>query len=285
VTASSFITDWKVNQRSSSSTHRHIPKNFFHILQLEPKKQYFSSSNTSSTTLKSSNQNQDFERVKDILARTYCPHLHTAMEYGYNFGSKSKFLSTQQLITTHNDIIPIKEMPESPSFIDDTVTITLKSPPSSTTITKHDPVILQQSSPLTTTKQDPVVLQPSPPVAKKRERKPKIAQIHEKFPSPERRMSEEVEEMSSVINKQSYVILTPLTLPIPSPPLIDKEKELKGNQKRKSSITINTNNKERKKKRIVSSPSPEYVNHIEDISDAERYDSTPFVLYNTYLYF
>jgi hypothetical protein len=254
-TSASFKTDWTVNRRNSSSTHRQTPKNFFHVLQLNPINQFSSSTDSSSalSTLKS--PIQTFERIKDILARTYYPHLYTAIEYGYQFGAKSKFPSTQQLISTHEDIIPIKQMPESPSLIDDSITITLKSPPSTT---KRDPIIIPQSSTIT----------------KKRERNEKKSRIEDKsLPKIplEHHMNDGIEELSSLVIKKSIVLLTPTKLPPPSPPLIEKEIKLNNNRKRKSSTTTNTNVIERKKKRVISSPSAEIVNQIEDISDPERY--------------
>jgi hypothetical protein len=254
-TSTSFKMDWSVNRRNSLATHRHGPKNVFHILQINPKNDLSISNNPSSPKLKSPIQN--FERVKDILARTYYPHLYTAVEYGYQFGVKSKFPNTQQLISTHNDFIPVKQMPESPSLFDDSVTITLKSPPSTR---RHDSIIHQQSSVITKT-------------TKQKEKNLRIDNRSLSTISLERRMSEEIEESSPLVLKQSIVVLTPTKIPIPSPPLIDNNKHLNNNRKRKSSPTTNANAIDRKKKRIISSPSTEIVNHIEDISDAERYYS------------
>jgi hypothetical protein len=201
------------------------------------------SSSISSSTTKS--PIQAFERIKDILARTYYPHLYTAIEYGYQFGAKSTLPNTQQLISTHEDIIPIKQRPESPCFTDDSITITLKSPPSTN----------QRNS-----------IQ-SPIITKKLEQN-----LIEKRSSTvtERSFTEDIEEVSPLIIKQSIVVLTPAKIPIPSPPLLDKEAKLNNNRKRKSSAVTTTNIVERKKKKIISSPSPEIINQYEDISDPER---------------
>jgi hypothetical protein len=257
-TSPTFNIDWAVNRRNSSSTHRHMPKNFFHILQVNPKTS-FSISNDSSLSTSKPSPIQTFERIKDILARTYYPHLYTAIEYGYQFGSKSKFPHTQQLISTNNDdIIPIKQMPQSPDFIDDSITITLKSPPSTT---RRDSTTTQQSSTITKTY----------------EQNDDQLRINDKsesiIASLERQMSEEIEELSPLVIKKSIVVVTPTKFPIPSPPLIDvdKDKNLTNNRKRKSSATANTNVIERKKKRIILSPSHEIINQIEDISEPERY--------------
>jgi len=254
-TSTSFKMDWSVNRRNTSSTHRHIPKNVFHILQLKPKNDLSISNNSSSPKSKSPIEN--FERIKDILARTYYPHLYTAVEYGYQFGVKSKFPNTQQLISTHNDFIPVKQMPESPCLFDDSVTITLKSPPS-------------------TRRRDSIINQSTSVITKKPKQNDKNLRNDNKSVSTitsERRVSEETEELSPLVIRKSIVVLTPTKIPIPSPPLIDKDKNLINTRKRKPSLTTNTNAVEKKKKRIVSSASPEIINHTEDISDAERYYS------------
>ncbi|CAF4453752.1 unnamed protein product, partial [Rotaria sp. Silwood2] len=258
-TSISFKTDWNVNRRNSSATHRHTPKNFFHILQLTPKTQLIqsdtSSSSSSSSSITTKSPIQTFERMKDILARTYYPHFYKAIEYGYQFGTKSKFPNTQQLITTHNDIIDIKEMPESPNLLDDSITITLKSPPSTT---RRDSNVIQQSPIVTPTTN---------------EQKLKKAKIDDKSLIPKQNQchtNENIDELSPWIIRKSVVILTPAKIPLLSPPLSEKEKNLHTtNRKRKSSITTTPNITERKKKRIVSSPSPEIINQIENISDSE----------------
>ncbi|CAF2743751.1 unnamed protein product [Rotaria sp. Silwood2] len=256
-TSISFKTDWNVNRRNSSATHRHTPKNFFHILQLTPKTQLIQSdtSSSSSSSITTKSPIQTFERMKDILARTYYPHFYKAIEYGYQFGTKSKFPNTQQLITTHNDIIDIKEMPESPNLLDDSITITLKSPPSTT---RRDSNVIQQSPIVTPTTN---------------EQKLKKAKIDDKSLIPKQNQchtNENIDELSPWIIRKSVVILTPAKIPLLSPPLSEKEKNLHTtNRKRKSSITTTPNITERKKKRIVSSPSPEIINQIENISDSE----------------
>lgn len=251
-TSTSFKMDWTVNRRQSSSTHRQEPKNFFHILQLQPKDRLSVTNQTISSTTKT--PVETFEHIKDILARTYYPHLHTAIECGYQFGTKSKFPNVQQLVSTHDEIIPIKEMPQSPDLFDDSVTITLKSPPS----TRFDSTINLPSS-LTT---------------KKCEQNSIINNYKSSSTiSIESQTSEENEEdLSPLIIRKSFVVLTPTKLPISSPPPIDQDKKLTNNRKRKvSATTITTNHIERKKKRIISSPSLEIINHIEDITDPERY--------------
>jgi hypothetical protein len=251
-TSTSFKTDWNANRRNPSSTHRHTPKNSFHILQQNPITTFSLSTNSSSTSSSiSKSPVQTFERIKDILARTYYPHLYTAIEYGYQFGTKSTIPNTQQLIPKHNDIIPIKQPPESPCFIDDSVTITLKSPPS-------------------TSQRNSIPLQQSPVTTKKLEQNEtkKKSSI-----STESSLIEDLEETSPLVIKESIVVLTPAKIPIPSPPLIDKEKKLTNNRKRRSSPVTNTNAVERKKKKYVSTSSspPEIINQYEDISNPERY--------------
>jgi hypothetical protein len=208
-TSNLFKTDWSVNRRNSSS-YRQEPKNFFHILQLNPQKQLFLSTNNQSTTkLSIENQHQiNYEHIKSLLIRTYYPHFHTAFEYGYYFGSKSK------IPIKHHDL-PIVNNSQLTSDIDESMTITLKSPPS----------IIQQES-------------------KKRGRKPKYRTIQDKplpIISTERRVSEEIPPMNILIPTQ-----------ISSPPLIEKEPN--NNRKRKISITINSNLNERKKKKSMPSP-------------------------------
>lgn len=244
-TAKAFQMDWSVNQRNSSSTHRKKPKNLFHILQLKPKTQLSVTNETSISP--SPTPIQRFERVKDILARTYYPHLHTAIEYGYEFGSKSNILHTQELISTHDEIPSIKEMPQSPIINNDPLTITLKSPPSA-------PIKPMATTPKTKSKSASTITIENP-------------------------INGYTDDLSSFIIKPSFVVLTPARLPLPSPPpttaLSDTEKEVNNNnhnnRKRKSSSsTSNITVIERKKKRIISSPSLNTTNHYENISDPER---------------
>ncbi|CAM4952280.1 unnamed protein product [Rotaria socialis] len=250
-TSISFKLDWNVNRRNSLSTHRHTPKNFFHILQVNPKKKFSLLDAPSISTSKS--PIQTFERMKDILARTYYPHFYKAIEYGYQFGSKSKFPNTQQLITTHGDIINIKEMPESPDLIDDSITITLKSPPSTT---RRDSSITMQQS-----------------VAFTKEQKTKRTENDNKslcLKQNQSQLYENFDELSSWSIRKSVVVLTPAKVPLQSQPVTDREKISTVNRKRKSSTTTtNSNVIDRKKKRIISPPSQEIINQIEDISDSD----------------
>ena len=248
-TSTSFKTDWNVNRRHSTSTHRHTPKNSFHILQENPKTNFSSLANSSSTAT-SQSPVQTFERIKDVLARTYYPHLYTAIEYGYQFGVKSTIPNTRQLVSTRHDLVPIKEPPESPCSINDSMTISLQSPPS-------------------TSQQNPIPLQTSP-MTRKRHRQ------NETDPrssiSTERSLTEDLEETSPLVIRKSIVVLTPADIPIPSPPIIDKAKKLINNRKRRSSPVTNTNAVKRKKtKTFSSSPLPEIINQYEDISTPERY--------------
>jgi len=226
LTSISFKTDWSINRRNSSS-YRHEPKNVFHILQLNPKKQLFlSTNNQSPIKLSLETQHQiNYEHIKSLLIRTYYPHFHTAFQYGHYFGSKP------QIPIKHHDL-PINNNSELTSDIDESMTITLKSPPS----------IIQQES-------------------KKRGRKPKYRTIQDKplpITSTERRVSEEIPPVS---------VLIPTTI-LSSPSI---EKEINNNRKRKSSITINSNRNEKKKKDFISLPSPEIINDYQDISYSDRY--------------
>ncbi|CAF0970907.1 unnamed protein product [Adineta steineri] len=257
-TSTSFTTDWTVNRRNPSSTQRQIPKNPFHILQLEPAKQFLTTDNSSSSNIISKSPIEKFETVKDILARTYYPHLYTAIECGYHFGEKSKFPNTQQLITTHGDITFIKEMPQSPpppDVFNDPIAITLKTPPP-------------------TTRRDSIISQPSPIIMKNRNRQSNnsknddsrsLSSIH-----VEPCMDNEIDELSPWAIKKSVVILTPTKIPLPSRIINEKDKPLtNNNRKRKFS---NTNIKENKKNRIESTSSLETINHIEDITEPESDD-------------
>ena len=243
-TSTSFKMEWNVNRRHSSSVHRHTPKNIFHILQLNPKKQFSFSSTQPLPTPKT--PTQTLERIKDILARTYYPHFYTAIEYGYQFGSKSKFPNTRQLISTHNDTMNIKEMPESPYFIDDSVTITLKSPPS---FTKHDTTVTQQI-----------------PAIESKNKDKCLSPTHN-----ERQANEDADLLSPWKIRQSVVVLTPTTIPLTSSTLNEDGTNLNVNRKRKSSPALNSNIIERKKKRIVLSPLPDTNDVLKDFSDTDRY--------------
>ena len=271
-TSTSFKSDWSFNRRHSSSTHKHKPGNIFHALQLNPKVD-FSLRNTSSISI-SKSPIQNFERIKDILARTYYPHLYTAVEYGYQFGAKSRFPNTQQLISSYGDI-PIKEMPQSPHYMDDSGTITLKSPPSTTRlellfnhqspIVKKQPERKEKNSKINERRISKEIDELLPIVTKQPERKDKNSKTNE------HRRSEEIDESSPIVLKKSIVVLTPTQIPLPSPPSSDKEKKSNNNRKRKSPSTTITNIKLKKKKRVLSSQSPEINNQIEDVTNSERY--------------
>ena len=91
-TAISFQTDWSVNRRQSSS-HRHRPRNIFHTLQKNPRKELLSLAKDPLPASSSVDQEHviDVEQIKNVLLRTYCPQLYSAVEYGYSFGSKCSF--------------------------------------------------------------------------------------------------------------------------------------------------------------------------------------------------
>ena len=247
-TTSAFKTDWNVNRRNASSKHQHTPKNFFHILQQNPKRNISAPTNSSLTST-SNPPVQTFERIKDILARTYYPHLYTAIEYGYEFGTRSIIQSTQQLVPAHNDFIPIKQPPESPCAAEDSTAITLISPPGAGR--SHSSIF--QQSPVTIKKLEENEIEMKP------------------FISIEPSLIEDLDETSPSVLKKSIVLLTPAKLPISSPPLIGGENKLTNNRKRRFSPAVNTTPVERKKKRIISSPPPEIINQYEDISNSERY--------------
>ncbi|UJR22985.1 hypothetical protein I4U23_026012 [Adineta vaga] len=120
--STSFKIDWSVNRRSSS-THRYEPKNIFHILQLNPKKQIFLPTKTNFEEKLSGEEqiNLHYEHMQKLLVRTYYPHFHIAVQRGHYFGSKSKLFMKQ-------NNLPIIINPRSPTDIDDTMTIKLNSP-------------------------------------------------------------------------------------------------------------------------------------------------------------
>lgn len=260
-TAMSFKMDWNVNRRHSSSTHRHTPKNSFHILQLNPRTQ-LNLSDTSSPSLSTTSKpiNQTLERMKDILARTYYPLFYKSVESGYQFGSKSIFPNTQQLITTHDEFIDIKEMPESPSPMDDLTTITLKSPPSTT---RRDLAPLSASSSSIAT------------IIEQKAKRTKVDNTSLPTKTNSGPINENIDELSPWMIRKSVVVLTPTKIPSKTNSSTNaKEKDTNVSLKRKTSITTNTNVNERKKKRIIlssSSSTKEQSNQIEDISDTERY--------------
>ncbi|CAF3874447.1 unnamed protein product [Rotaria sp. Silwood1] len=230
---SSFKTDWSVNRRSSSS-YRREPKNMFHILQLNPKKDLFLSTNNKPTTKLSIEHQQhiDYEHMKDLLIRTYYPHFHIAVQSGNYFGSKSK------LPIKHHDL-PISTTPESPPIeSNETIAITLKSPPS---ITEQE--------------------------IKTRGRKSKYKKLKDKplpIISVERRVSEEIPPVDI---KESMIVSTSTEISLPS--IVENEINNNNNRKRKKSATINLNINERKKKKFIQSPSPEFSNEYQDIAHSD----------------
>lgn len=254
-TANSFRTDWNLHFRHRSSSHHPKPKNAFHILQLNPKLRLDLSNNLIPTTT-SHSPVQTLEHVKDVLARTYYPHLYTAVQCGYQFGAKSTLPHTQQLITTHLDIPVVKQRPDSPCFFaDSTAAITLRSPCS----TGRSNSLAYWSSPTKSELNDD-------------EKKPILSSI-----SLTQQVDDDIEYIPPLVMKESVVILTPTPIP-PNSFSLDKGKKLMNNRKRKSSpVTTNTNSTDRKKKKIVSSSSPpppsppSAVIQYEDISHSERY--------------
>jgi hypothetical protein len=144
------------------------------------------------------------------------------MKYGHYFGLKSK-------IPIKNHDLPVAPKSESPINFDETMTITLKSPPS------HE--------------------------SKRRGRRSKHKRILDKplpISSTQRRVSEEI----------PAVMITESTIVLP-PPLTEKQINT-NNRKRKTSITIYSNINERKQKRFIASPSPEFNNEYPDISYSDR---------------
>ncbi|CAF3258220.1 unnamed protein product [Rotaria socialis] len=244
-TSASFKTDWSVYRRNSSS-YKRDPKNFFHILQLNPKKDLLlSTDNQSATNLTiEEQQKMHYEQVKDILVRTYYPHLHTTVQNGYYFGSKSKLL-------VQNQDLPIFIKSESPISTDETTT--------TTTITLK--------SPISTGKQE----------FRTRGRRPKHRKLKDKSApiiSMERRVSEEIPPV--VINEPTPVLKS---TEVPSSASSSSiEYETTNYRKRKISLTINTNIDERKKKKILPPPpSPEFINEYEEtvVSDNSDEDLLP----------
>ena len=249
-TANSFRTDWNFHFRHRSSSHHPKPKNTFHILQSSPKLRLDLSSNFIPTTTSHSPM-QTLEHVKDVLARTYYPHLYTAVQCGYQFGAKSTLPHTQQLITTHTDTPIVKQRPDSPCFFtDSSAAITLRSPCSSGRTNS----LVYSLSPTKSELNDD-------------EKKPILSSI-----SLTQQVDDDIEYIPPLVMKESIVILTPTPIPLTSFSW-DKGKKLTNNRKRKSSSVININCTERKKKKIVSpsSPPPPAVTHYEDISNSERY--------------
>lgn len=124
--SASFKTDWSVNRRSTP-THRHEPKNLFHILQLNPKQRLSISAKKVLIDKPSDDelQEQHYEHIKGLLVRTYHPHFHTAVQRGHYFGSKSKIFRQQS--TT-----PIIMDSPSPPDMDESMAIKLHSPVSNT---------------------------------------------------------------------------------------------------------------------------------------------------------
>jgi hypothetical protein len=91
-TALSFRTDWSIyrHRKSSHRTHR---TNFFHHLQMHPKRELFVGEQQRTAN---EDRRVDLECIKHILVRTYCPHLHTSIEHGPYFGMKPQLTSKDE---------------------------------------------------------------------------------------------------------------------------------------------------------------------------------------------
>lgn len=253
-TANSFRTDWIIHSRHRQSSRHPKPKNAFHILQLTPKLR-LNLCNNSIPTNTSHSPMQTLDHVKDVLARTYYPHLYTAVQCGHQFGARSTLPCTQQLITTQIDMPIIKQRPDSPCVLtDSTHAITLPSPSSST----------RQRSQVS-------CLSPTKSELYEDEKKPIPSSIHLTQLS-----DDDIQVISPLVIKESVVILTQTPIPLTSYAL-DKGKKTTNNRKRKSSPIINVNTTERKKKKTVSPSSspppspPPAVTQYEDISNSDRY--------------
>ena len=257
-TATSFRTDWNAHSKHRGSSHQPTPKNTFHILQLNPRHCLDLSNNTTSSIMSDTSPIQTLEHVKDILARTYYPHLYTAVQRGYQFGAKSTFPHTRQLISTYDDIPVIKQRPESPYFVEDSTPTTLQSSP---------PDIKTHS----------IVYPDSPIYVELNGHEKQSPFLSNHFPQI---IDDDIKDITPILIKESIVVLTPTPIPHTSSSLLlDKGKKSTNDRKRKSSSVANTNIVERKKKRIIASPSPPppppppppLNNQYEDISNAERY--------------
>lgn len=117
-TALSFQTDWSINRRSSSVS-RHARKNFFHDLQLNPKRQLFATTEEDHRTSEGQ-QRIDVECIKDILLRTYYPHLHDTIAFGDSFGAKAKLLNKHEAFSNDEGMTKMLKCPlvtaQSPSI-------------------------------------------------------------------------------------------------------------------------------------------------------------------------
>ena len=254
-TSASFQTDWSINRRQSV-TNAPTPRNFFHMLQLNPRKQ-LSSSHTTTARSSSSNQNraqQNFEQMKDLLARTYYPHVYTAMEYGYRFGSTSKFPNTHDLLTVHDEeIIHIKQSPDSPIYSEAPTATPARSVPLLPVATKQD---LDDG-------------QRSPIVRRKRGRPPKIARRSFSPIPSERCSSDDNDDLSSTMMRKPVVVLTPPSIALPSPPFNDEGTEPNKHRKRKPSSNGHNHVHKRAKRKDVSPTLSEFVDALDD---SERYE-------------
>ena len=108
-TALSFQTDWSINRRSSSVS-RHTRKNFFHDLQLNPKRQLFATTEENHRTSEGPQQ-INVDCIKDILLRTYYPHLHATIAFGDSFGAKAKLLNKQEAFSNDEAMTNMLECP------------------------------------------------------------------------------------------------------------------------------------------------------------------------------
>lgn len=268
-TANSFPTDWNVNRRQHSSAHRHAPKNMFHILQLNPRKTFSSSDHPETTATSAASQTtqivQNFERVKDVLARAYCPQLYHAIQSGYQFGGKSKLPHTQQLVSFDPQTIVVKEPPLSPEIIQPPVTVRSRSPP---------PVLADQT--------DTILFPPSPPSPKKQIIPDKPPQLSN---SPIY-IDSVIDGLGPVIIRESIVVLSRPPFPLPSPPALEQQPSPVNDRKRKLSATVTKRPRGRPRKHvapatpvvpvvtptvtIVPPTPPPTVNHFEDITDSDR---------------
>lgn len=224
-TLTSFKTDWSVNRKSSSS-YRREPKNLFHILQMNPKKDLLlTTENPSPTNLTiEEQQTMNYEQIKDILVRAYYPHLHKAVQNKCYFGSKSKFQIKDHDLQIFTNFEP-------------------SSTENETTVQSPVPVVEQE--------------------IRTRGRRPKHKKLNDK-PAPIAKMERRVsEEIPPVMIQES----TPIQTKVEES---STDNEIYSGRKRKISLTINTNVDERKKRKIITPPSPEFFNEYQEMIHSER---------------